>query len=488
MNYGNFNNSTNGVNISMLHNKRTKDYKRFADENAIGNYQQIKKEFKFTGNPDLHYYRDENNLKENEVFVKRTEFSELASNIPNDPNQKKDKENYIDKNVKNKPKLLPIDNHRDEILKTIDKNQVTIICGETGCGKTTKVPEFLYKHSIDKLRKEQQLTNPNFNGILFDTKKHCNILITQPRRIAAISIANRLKKTIDPGIIGYHVGMDPCFNEFTHILIVTTGIFLQRLINQNDINEFTHIIIDEVHERDINIDMTLVMIKHLLKNSKTKLILMSATISTHLFANFFSTSDVMNVDTIDYYNSSRYGLLSSIEEELYDDKGWPIRRNFDEAEKKKEIVRREVQNLDSRIQKGIIKGEALNYKDPDLLIKDKAPVIEIKDQVYPVKTFYLDKIIQNLDKDLKTDEMKNIRFNFEKKTPKIENDVYNLCAELIYSISEYKLIDDRNNENSVLIFLPGVGEIHALNEVILSKKKIKKERITVMHLHSNVSE
>ena len=152
-------------------------------------------------------------------------------------------------------------------MENIEKNRVIIISGNTGCGKSTQVPQYIY-HS--------------------NTKN--TILMTQPRRIAAVSISKRLAQEMGEKVgekIGFHVSMNPNFCKDTRILVETTGIFMEELIHKN--MDFSHIILDEVHERDIYVDLVLALIKWNFEtnpNSKTKLILMSATIAEKSFADY----------------------------------------------------------------------------------------------------------------------------------------------------------------------------------------------------------
>jgi len=163
---------------------------------------------------------------------------------------------------------LPIYTKRKEILKEIQRNRVVIISGNTGCGKSTQVPQYIFG---------------NFNN--------SKILITQPRRIAAISIARRLsyerKKKLG-SLIGYHVSMDQCMSPETKIFVKTTGIFMEELLH-NETLEYSYIILDEVHERDLYIDLVLALLKNYFKylqKSNIKLILMSATISEKDFSKY----------------------------------------------------------------------------------------------------------------------------------------------------------------------------------------------------------
>ncbi|KAG9287909.1 hypothetical protein G9A89_017504 [Geosiphon pyriformis] len=181
---------------------------------------------------------------------------------------------------------LPITQYSGPILEAIENNLVTIIVGSTGCGKTTQLPQILFEDAIQKRKGAQ-----------------CNIIVTQPRRIAAISVAQRVAVERSEKLgqtVGYQVRFENQMPSKTgSILFCTTGLFLRRLhdeISAKDPFEgITHIVVDEVHERDINADFLLVILKRILderrrnNRSPIKLILMSATIDSGAFAEYFGT-------------------------------------------------------------------------------------------------------------------------------------------------------------------------------------------------------
>ncbi|XP_014218536.1 probable ATP-dependent RNA helicase spindle-E isoform X2 [Copidosoma floridanum] len=169
---------------------------------------------------------------------------------------------------------LPIFSYRDEIVKTIQTHAVTIIEGSTGCGKSTQVPQFI----LDSYHNQ---------------KKFCNIVVCQPRRIAALSIATRVaqeRKWKLGSLVGCQVGMYKNTSQDTRLTYCTTGILLRKLISTKNMLDFTHVILDEVHERDQEMDFLILVIRKLLRSNSrsTKVILMSATFNVDKFANYFA--------------------------------------------------------------------------------------------------------------------------------------------------------------------------------------------------------
>src|SRR3990167_407720 len=189
------------------------------------------------------------------------------------------------------PKSTPLDieKMKGTILREIEQNQVLVISGETGCGKSTQVPQYILQ---DKEQKNQK----------------CRILCTQPRRIACMSIAKRVAEEMGREVgetVGYHISMDAKLDvKNSKIIFVTNGILLNYLThNPSILTSYTHIIIDEVHERDIDSDFILILFKLFLnKFPELKLILMSATINAELFARYFSRAEVEKVTQIDAQN------------------------------------------------------------------------------------------------------------------------------------------------------------------------------------------
>ncbi|PIN25354.1 DEAH-box RNA helicase [Handroanthus impetiginosus] len=184
---------------------------------------------------------------------------------------------------------LPIAELKDEILHLLERNDVVVISGETGCGKTTQVPQYILDNMIEGGR----------GG-------YCNIICTQPRRIAAISVAERVadeRCESSPGsngsLVGYQVRLDSARNERTKLLFCTTGILLRMISGNKDLDDVSHVIVDEVHERSLLGDFLLIVLKKLIEkqrtggNSKLKVILMSATVDSHMFSQYFGNCPVV---------------------------------------------------------------------------------------------------------------------------------------------------------------------------------------------------
>ncbi|XP_060862840.1 ATP-dependent RNA helicase DHX30-like isoform X1 [Metopolophium dirhodum] len=178
----------------------------------------------------------------------------------------------------NKLVQLPIDNYELDILDMIENNQVTIIKGEPGCGKSTRVPNFIMK----KYSKERK-------------GSECNVYVTQPRRISALTLANRVavERSEELGnVVGFQVRLKQILpRKPGTIVFASSGILLQKLQADPGLKEFSHVIIDEAHEQDINTEILLMLTKNALQlNDKLKLIIMSATLNAEHFQNYYGHS------------------------------------------------------------------------------------------------------------------------------------------------------------------------------------------------------
>ncbi|NXW21874.1 TDRD9 helicase, partial [Circaetus pectoralis] len=169
---------------------------------------------------------------------------------------------------------MPIAKHREEIVSLIQSNSVVIVQGATGSGKSTQIPQYILDYCI-----QQSI--------------YCNIAVTQPRKIGASSIARWISKERSwtlGGFVGYQVSLENISTKETRLLYMTTGVLLEKVVCAKSLAEFTHIFIDEVHERTEEMDFLLLVIRKLLRtNSQSvKVILMSASINCKEFADYFA--------------------------------------------------------------------------------------------------------------------------------------------------------------------------------------------------------
>uniref|UniRef100_H2ZYQ6 ATP-dependent RNA helicase TDRD9 n=1 Tax=Latimeria chalumnae TaxID=7897 RepID=H2ZYQ6_LATCH len=169
---------------------------------------------------------------------------------------------------------LPITKHREELISLVESNSVIIVRGATGSGKSTQLPQFILDHHTQR-------------------SAYCNIVVTQPRKIGASSIARWISKNRNwplGSLVGYQVSLEKVATNDTRLIYTTTGVLLQKLVSAKTLTEFTHIFIDEVHERTDEMDFLLLIVRKLLQtNSRfVKVILMSATINCKEFADYFA--------------------------------------------------------------------------------------------------------------------------------------------------------------------------------------------------------
>ncbi|XP_070156996.1 putative ATP-dependent RNA helicase DHX57 [Polyergus mexicanus] len=183
-------------------------------------------------------------------------------------------------------KKLPAWSKTNEILETVYENQVVIISGETGCGKSTQVPQFILDEWI-------------INRSQLKDKPHINIICTQPRRISAIGVAERVAAERDESIgntIGYQIRLESKMSSKTRLTFCTMGILLQKLSGNLELSDVTHVIVDEVHERSADSDFLLMLLKELLpKRPSLKIILMSATLKADTFSSYFGKAPILNI-------------------------------------------------------------------------------------------------------------------------------------------------------------------------------------------------
>lgn len=293
---------------------------------------------------------------------------------------------------------LPISNFKSQLLNAIRDNQVVIICGETGCGKSTQVPAFILEHELSSGR-------------------HCKVYCTEPRRISAISLARRVSEELgerkgDVGtfrsLVGFAIRLESNFTLQTRLVYATTGIVMRMLEGSDDLGDITHLVLDEVHERSIDSDFLLIVIRKLLKRRPDlKIVLMSATVNAERFSDYLGGAPIMNVPGRTFPVETRF-LEDAVEVTTF--------------------------NTDSGSHGG---AEALEFDD-DEATKVPSQIADL--QGYSPRT---------LATLAKLDEY---RIN------------YSLIVKLLETIATSNLYS--HYSKAILVFLPGIAEIRRLNDML----------------------
>ncbi|UKZ59850.1 uncharacterized protein TrAtP1_001142 [Trichoderma atroviride] len=317
---------------------------------------------------------------------------------------------------------LPMWKFKGEVLNAVDNNQVIIICGETGCGKSTQVPAFLLEHELSQ-------------------GKQCKVYCTEPRRISAISLARRVSEELgdekgDLGtsrsLVGYSIRLESNTSKETRLVYATTGIVMRMLEGSNDLHEVTHLVLDEVHERSIDSDFLLIVLKRLLKRRKDlKVILMSATVDAERFSAYLDGAPVLNVPGRTFPVQVRY-LEDAVELTGYVPSTSESDRLVDLDDDAPEAT--EVDGLKSEIAQSLT-----GYSN-----RTKAVLAQMNE--YQID---LDLIVELIAR-IATDE----------------------------SLQEYS--------NAILVFLPGIADIRSLNDMLLGDPRFAQTSL-VYPLHSTIA-
>src|SRR4051812_32642075 len=190
------------------------------------------------------------------------------------------------------PEALPVSQRKDDILAAIRDHQVVVVAGETGSGKTTQIPKICLE------------LGRGLRG---------QIGHTQPRRIAARTVAERIAEELDRPLgstVGYKVRFTDQVSDETMVKVMTDGILLAEIQNDRQLLRYDTLIIDEAHERSLNIDFILGYLRELLpRRPELKLIITSATIETARFAEHFGGAPVIEVYGRTYPVEVRYRPL-----------------------------------------------------------------------------------------------------------------------------------------------------------------------------------
>ncbi|XP_047225202.1 ATP-dependent RNA helicase DHX30 [Girardinichthys multiradiatus] len=240
---------------------------------------------------------------------------------------------------------LPVDSHRQRVISAVRSSRVVVIAGETGCGKTTRIPRFLLEEQVKG-----------------GEGAECNVLVTQPRRISAVSVAHRVAHEMGPRLkhhVGYQVRLEsrPPENSGGSMLFLTVGVLLKKLQSNPTLKGISHVVVDEVHERDVNTDLLLALLRTSLeKNPDLRVVLMSATGDNQRLAEYFGGYPIVKVPGFMHPVKDRYleDLMREMGRSAQFQKKVDINKRLDEAAPDLDLVADVIEHIDRHGEPGAV--------------------------------------------------------------------------------------------------------------------------------------
>ncbi|XP_054495360.1 ATP-dependent DNA/RNA helicase DHX36 [Agelaius tricolor] len=359
-----------------------------------------------------------------EFLCEKTEQdADLDEQLKEDLMKKRSDPRYIE--MQRFREKLPSYGMREELVKLINSNRVTVISGETGCGKTTQVTQFILDDHIER-------------GL----GSTCRIVCTQPRRISAISVAERVaaeraESCGNGRSTGYQIRLQSRLpRKQGSILYCTTGIVLQWLQSDKHLSSISHVVLDEIHERNLQSDVLMSIIKDLLNvRLDLKVILMSATLNAEKFSEYFDHCPMIHIP----------GFTFPVVEYLLEDVIEKLRYTPEKTDRRLHWRRGFMQGHMSRPEKEE-KEEIYRQQWPGYLRQLQGR--------YSASTI---SALEMMDDD------------------KVDLD---LIAALIRHI----VLEEE--DGAILVFLPGWDNISTLHELLMSQVMFKSDRFIIIPLHS----
>ncbi|KAM8804835.1 ATP-dependent DNA/RNA helicase DHX36 [Eudromia elegans] len=357
------------------------------------------------------------------LFEKNDQDACLDEQLKEDLRQKKSDPRYIE--MQRFREKLPSYGMRKELVNLINNNRVTVISGETGCGKTTQVTQFILDDYIER-------------GV----GSTCRIVCTQPRRISAISVAERVAaeraEVCGNGkSTGYQIRLQSRLpRKQGSILYCTTGIVLQWLQSDKHLSSVSHVVLDEIHERNLQSDVLMSIIKDLLNiRLDLKVILMSATLNAEKFSEYFDNCPMIHIP----------GFTFPVVEYLLEDVIEKLRYAPESTDRR------------PRWKKGFMQGHV------------SRPEKEEKEEVY---------------KERWPDYLRQLRGRYSASTidalEMMDDDKVDL--DLIAALIRHIVLEEE--DGAILVFLPGWDNISTLHDLLMSQVMFKSDRFIIIPLHS----
>ncbi|XP_011868007.1 PREDICTED: ATP-dependent RNA helicase DHX36 [Vollenhovia emeryi] len=319
---------------------------------------------------------------------------------------------------------LPAYEKKSEILQLVDDNQVVVISGETGCGKTTQVAQFILDDELE-----------SGNGSV------TRIVCTQPRRISAISVAERVAMERAENLgnsVGYQIRLEKSLSrEQGSILFCTTGILLQIMKHDPALKNFSHVILDEIHERSTESDFVITLLKQIIpKRPDLKVLLMSATLNAESFSKYYNNCPMIHIP----------GFTYPVEEFYLEDVLSLVQYKFPEPPPQPTDYRKHLKRYKAQQNK---KDEFLDMLQPYI-------------RQLTAEKKYETQVINQLRNPISED----------------------LSLDLIEKLVRY--ICNTKGPGAILIFLPGMMDISNLNKMMLNSQCYPGHRYIIYPLHSRM--
>uniref|UniRef100_A0A667Z412 ATP-dependent RNA helicase DHX29 n=1 Tax=Myripristis murdjan TaxID=586833 RepID=A0A667Z412_9TELE len=338
---------------------------------------------------------------------------------------------------------LPVSQHKQRILEALQRHPVVVVAGETGSGKSTQIPQFL----LEELLMGGGAAQP------------CNIVVTQPRRISAMSLASRVSQELGcedgPGsktsLCGYQIRMENQSGEWTRLLYCTTGVLLRKLQQDQHLSSLTHVIVDEVHERSVQSDFLLTILKDVvMRRSDLRLVLMSATVDCNKFSSYFNHCPVVSIP----------GRTFPVEvfhlEDIVEQTGYVLEKDSEYSQK---ILEEEEDVSVSVTQKG---GKTLQHQE--VIVRDSSAGWDLGPDLdhFSSRTR---QVLQYMNPN------------------KINMDLLLDLIEYLDKAPQFSMV-----EGAILVFLPGLAHIQQLYDMLSSEKRFRcRDRYRLVALHSTLS-
>uniref|UniRef100_A0A8C0V8N9 ATP-dependent DNA/RNA helicase DHX36 n=1 Tax=Cyanistes caeruleus TaxID=156563 RepID=A0A8C0V8N9_CYACU len=302
-----------------------------------------------------------------------------------------------------------------ELVKLINSNRVTVISGETGCGKTTQVTQFILDDHIER-------------GL----GSTCRIVCTQPRRISAISVTHPAER----GVSSYCVSFSRLPRKQGSILYCTTGIVLQWLQSDKHLSSISHVVLDEIHERNLQSDVLMSIIKDLLNiRLDLKVILMSATLNAEKFSEYFDHCPMIHIP----------GFTFPVVEYLLEDVIEKLRYTPEKMDRR------------THWRKGFMQGHV------------SRPEKEEKEEIYRQQWPGYLRQLQGRYSASTIDALEMM-----------DDDKVDL--DLVAALIRHIVLEEE--DGAILVFLPGWDNISTLHEILMSQVMFKSDRFIIIPLHS----